>query len=322
MAKVSVIVPVYNVEKYLHCCVDSILAQSFTDLELLLIDDGSKDKSASICDEYASKDSRVRVFHKENGGSSSARNIGLDNAHGEWIMFVDGDDWIDSNMLEIYLQEAEIHDAEVVLGDYKFVYLDSINIFKLPNWTENKILSLNNYITSVWTCLAGSIVKQRLYEEYQLYCPQNITYCEDFHLMVRLCFFSEKVIHVNLPFYNYRQQQMSIMHNLNKKTERDELWVYQDIASFLKEQGVYENYKQSMCWRILKATQELVLQRESWHDFLEVEPEKKRYVWNCPYINLKLKLNMYCLTHHLAIVSLCLLFVRSLKSFVLDLLEK
>ena len=86
--KISVIVPVYKVENYLHRCVDSILAQSFTDFELLLIDDGSPDNCGVICDEYAAKDSRVRVFHKPNGGVSSARNLGLDNARGGWIAFV------------------------------------------------------------------------------------------------------------------------------------------------------------------------------------------------------------------------------------------
>ena len=83
--KISVIVPVYNVEKYLRRCIDSILVQTFTDFELLLIDDGSKDKSGEICDEYAKKDKRVRVFHKVNGGVSSARNLGLDYAKGQWI---------------------------------------------------------------------------------------------------------------------------------------------------------------------------------------------------------------------------------------------
>lgn len=91
---ISVIVPVYNAEKCLHRCIDSILSQTFTDFELLLIDDGSKDSSGKICDEYAEKDCRVRVFHKENGGVSSARNMGLDNAKGEWVTFVDADDRI------------------------------------------------------------------------------------------------------------------------------------------------------------------------------------------------------------------------------------
>ncbi|MCD8236258.1 MAG: glycosyltransferase [Prevotellaceae bacterium] len=89
---ISVIIPVYNAESCLNRCIDSILVQTFADFELLLIDDGSKDNSGRICDEYAEKDSRVRVFHKENGGVSSARNMGLDNARGEWITFVDADD--------------------------------------------------------------------------------------------------------------------------------------------------------------------------------------------------------------------------------------
>lgn len=100
--KISVIVPVYNVEKWLHRCIDSILAQTFTDFELLLIDDGSTDASGAICDEYAQRDSRVRVFHKPNGGVSSARNLGLDNAQGEWIAFCDSDDLVLPKWLDNY----------------------------------------------------------------------------------------------------------------------------------------------------------------------------------------------------------------------------
>ena len=103
--KITVIVPVYNTEKYLRRCVDSILAQTFTDFELLLVNDGSTDGSGAICDEYAQKDSRVRVFHKENGGVSSARNIGIDNAQGDWITFIDSDDRIEQRHLYL-LYEA------------------------------------------------------------------------------------------------------------------------------------------------------------------------------------------------------------------------
>lgn len=100
--KISVIVPVYNVEKYLRRCVDSILAQTFTDFELLLIDDGSTDKSGEICDEYGRIDGRVRVFHQENGGVSKARNVGLDYAKGEWVTFCDSDDWLEADAFECY----------------------------------------------------------------------------------------------------------------------------------------------------------------------------------------------------------------------------
>lgn len=98
--QISVIVPVYKVENYLHRCIDSILVQSFTDFELLLIDDGSPDNCGKICDEYAAKDGRVRVFHKPNGGVSSARNLGLDNAKGEWVAFIDSDDYVAVDYLE------------------------------------------------------------------------------------------------------------------------------------------------------------------------------------------------------------------------------
>lgn len=100
LPKISIIVPVFNAEKYIHRCIDSLLAQSFTNFELILVDDGSSDRSGQICDEYAAKDSRVSVFHKKNEGVSSARNLGLDNAKGEWISFVDSDDFVYEHFLD------------------------------------------------------------------------------------------------------------------------------------------------------------------------------------------------------------------------------
>lgn len=113
MPKVSIIVPVYNVEAYLHRCIDSILAQTFTDWELLLIDDGSPDRSGEICDEYALKDKRIRVFHKKNGGVSSARNFGLNNACGDWTTFVDSDDFLDRTSLSKMLDLTNHYDSDL-----------------------------------------------------------------------------------------------------------------------------------------------------------------------------------------------------------------
>lgn len=123
---ISVIVPVYNTEQYLHRCIDSILAQTYTDFELLLIDDGSTDSSGAICDDYAAKDPRVRVFHKENGGVSSARNLGLDNAQGEWITFVDSDDWVVKSMLYNLI---EIDDADLIIGAMQFEHDNTVGVF-------------------------------------------------------------------------------------------------------------------------------------------------------------------------------------------------
>ena len=115
--RISVIIPVYNTEQYLSRCLDSILSQSFDDFELLLIDDGSTDSSGAICDSYAEKDSRVRVFHKENGGVSSARNLGLDNAKGEWIYFVDSDDEVLPDGL-LTMVNCISEEVDVVMGGF------------------------------------------------------------------------------------------------------------------------------------------------------------------------------------------------------------
>ena len=119
MPTISIIVPVYNTEKYLHRCIDSILAQTYTDFELLLINDGSTDKSGAICDEYAAKDNRVRVFHKENGGVSSARNLGLDEAQGEWICFVDSDDYVFEEFLQNFISKID-DDVDLICQGMEF----------------------------------------------------------------------------------------------------------------------------------------------------------------------------------------------------------
>ena len=115
MPKISVIVPAYNAEKYLRRCIDSILVQTFTDFELLLVNDGSNDRTDTICNEYAVKESRIRVFHKKNGGVSSARNIGLDNAKGKYVMFVDSDDFMLSDMCELMISTLNAKNADLVI---------------------------------------------------------------------------------------------------------------------------------------------------------------------------------------------------------------
>lgn len=115
---ISVIVPVYKAEKYLHRCIDSILAQTYTDFELLLIDDGSPDNCGAICDEYAEKDARVRVFHKINGGVSSARNLGLDKVKGEWVTFVDSDDYVHPNFFKSLDEKCNV---DLVVESFQIV---------------------------------------------------------------------------------------------------------------------------------------------------------------------------------------------------------
>ena len=136
---ISVIVPVYNAEKTLRRCVDSILAQTFEDFELILINDGSKDQSGDICDEYAAKDSRVKTIHKTNGGVSSARNAGLRIAQGEYIAFIDSDDYIDND----YLLGFKHYDADLIISGAKLISINNkwggVQRFKLHKNTRNII---------------------------------------------------------------------------------------------------------------------------------------------------------------------------------------
>lgn len=123
MPKISLIVPVYKAEKYLRRCIDSIIAQTFTDWECILVDDGSPDGSGAICDEYVAKDARIQVIHKENGGVSSARNIGIEQAGGEWVTFIDSDDWISQYYLESFVCRLEYGD--------RTIYLQGIQMFTI-----------------------------------------------------------------------------------------------------------------------------------------------------------------------------------------------
>lgn len=123
---ISVILPIYNVEAYLQQSVDSVLNQSYKDLEIILVDDGSKDSSVSLCDDYAKKDTRIKVIHKPNGGLSDARNVGTEAATGDWIFYLDSDDWMEQNTLETLLDFAEKNYCDVVQGGLYYAYPDHL----------------------------------------------------------------------------------------------------------------------------------------------------------------------------------------------------
>ena len=298
MSMVSIIVPIYNIEGYIRECVGSILAQTYPDFELILVDDGSPDNCGRICDEYAEKDVRIKVIHKENGGLTSARNAGLSVAKGDWIMHVDGDDWIEPDMIESLIEAAKVTKADLVFGDY-MKYGPYAGNHKLPTWSIDKKDSMSRYIAYGMTTIWGSIAKRSLYTEHSLKSPDGVSYCEDFHLIVRLCHFAKKIVNVHRPFYHYRYRPTSIMSNMSRKTEADEQWVYQDTIRFFKEQGVYEDYRKVMSWRVLKSAQELLLDPTGHKRFMELFNDGKEFIFSCPFVNKKIKMLAWLITHNL-----------------------
>ena len=181
---ISVIVPVYNVEKYLHRCVDSILTQTYTDFELLLINDGSPDNSGAICDEYAAKDSRVRVFHKENGGVSSARNLGLDNAKGEYVTFCDSDDYVGEDWLMAYSEAIKESLDFAIQGIYYITNKGELETKRLVPYKGCNLNDKRNLIVKlishgVYGYPVTKLFKRQIIEDNHISFDTNSTFRED-----------------------------------------------------------------------------------------------------------------------------------------------
>jgi glycosyltransferase involved in cell wall biosynthesis len=206
MPKISIIVPVYKVEKYLRRCLDSIVAQTFTNWECILVDDGSPDNSGKICDEYAEKDTRFRVIHQENQGVSAARNKGLDEAKGEWIGFVDSDDWIEPNMYEYLYSNAIKTKADVVICG--FVGQSKTHIKKMCGTEEAQIFLFtpNGFGGFSFLRLINATKVQ------DIRFNPKLTYLEDVSFFYNLFKICNAVYWDNEPLYNYFQRDDSVTH--------------------------------------------------------------------------------------------------------------
>lgn len=312
---ISIIVPVYNTEKYLDQCIQSVLAQTYTNWELLLIDDGSTDSSGAICDKYAAEDKRIRVFHKENGGVSSARNLGLDNAQGEWISFVDADDWIDKQCYQMVLDAHTDDEVDLVTSDINLIYENKASKIRMHQWSDSKEQSFVEYLSKTWLCPGWILVRYHLFKNKEMRFPDQISIFEDFHLFVRLLFFSRKVAHIDRPLYCYRRDNVTSATLItNEYAKLDDFkWVYNDIISFFQNHQGGNKYIPALYSRILYSTQAMVLDVNKHSEFIALLPEKKKFIFLCGRIGVKMKIMMWCLTHHLSFVTYILCRLR--KSF-------
>lgn len=219
MTKVSVIMPVYNAEKSLSKSINSILTQSMKDWELLLIDDGSTDSSPSLCDDFKSKDSRIKVFHKINEGVSKARQIGINNASGKYSIHVDADDWIEPTMLEELYNMAIKENADIVIADY-FINSDKKQMIckqKPVSLQSNNVLLdiLNN---KLFGALWNKLIQTNLYRKYNAQFFHDINYCEDVLICAQIMKHQEvKVSYISKAFYHYYINQNSITHTITHK---------------------------------------------------------------------------------------------------------
>ena len=234
MPEISVIVPIYNVEKYLPKCIDSLLEQTFSDFEAICVNDGSPDNSAKILEEYSQKDKRINIITRENGGLSAARNSGMDKATGKYIYFLDSDDYLHPQALEIMHKTITFHDADFTTCLYQPVYQDTTPEIKKYDFSYSKAKIITNPLSAllckkskihinVWTKLykASTLKDQRFYS--------GICY-EDLHFNPIFFEKSQKGVYIDLPLYFYLKRGDSIMgSDFTIKKSNDYFAVIRDL---------------------------------------------------------------------------------------------
>ena len=225
---ISIIVPVYNTEKYLRKCIDSILAQTYRDIEVILVDDGSTDGSGAICDEYEKTDERVRVIHKENGGQATARNMALDEARGEYVGFVDSDDYISPSMYEELLSAASMNNADIAMCARYNVNEktgEELASFCLDDKTVmNRTEALRRLCVydSVDSSPCDKLIRKELFGSIRF--PAGYI-CEDVDVIFRLFDKAERIVHIGEPMYYYLQRRGSTSHSsFSEKTKGLEIY--------------------------------------------------------------------------------------------------
>ena len=210
MPKVSIIVPVYKAEAYLHRCVDSLLAQTFMDFEILLIDDGSPDRSGEICDEYATIDTRIKAIHKENGGVSSARNVALDKIKGKWLTFVDADDCLYPSALEKWITIAERNDLDLIQCHFNREYMEGLVVADATEvLSAIQYADSENYLTCVW----GTLFKTSIIQEHSLRFDENVRLGEDQIFLLNHMQHCSRIQRIGNVLYFYRDNENSAVNN-------------------------------------------------------------------------------------------------------------
>ena len=244
---VSVSVPVYNAEKYLRQCLDSLVNQTLHDIEIVIVNDGSTDSSESICQEYAARDSRIVLVNKENGGSASARQTALDASRGVFFCSCDADDWVEPDMYEKMYQKAIETDADIVMCDYYCEYPDGKLVLSHYDLIPAKRKDLlDDALNGIFPCqLWNKLFKRDIFNRLALSFEPGIDLGEDFLLMMKFFRFKISVEIVSAPLYHYRREigGNSYTNNVSMKTFRQSLyirhWAKDNIDTVKHKNGMF-----------------------------------------------------------------------------------
>lgn len=304
---VTIIVPIYDVEKYLPECIESLIHQTYTNLEILLIDDESPDKCPEICEQYAKKDNRIKVIHKKNGGAASARNTGMEKVTGEYVCFVDSDDYVSLDFVQRLVEEAEKYKADIAACSFESLYLNrkEKNEFKksLEVYVTKEYLKL--FLVD-WSCalawnkiFRAQLLKNIRFEEGHKIDDEFFTY--------KVVMQAKKIVHFNEPLYKYRMRVSGVMKANEGRDKR--FWdqvefierryqvirtSYPDLKSCFMEH-MADNYIQffrsdRLNMEIAKYIKECI--RKHWSDFLFVPYKKNLKIWIMVYMLYPIKMRV------------------------------
>lgn len=313
---ISVIVPIYNVEKYLEKCIESIINQSYKNLEIILINDGSPDSSKEICEKYRQIDSRIVLINKKNGGLSSARNAGLKNATGEIIVCVDSDDWINKDMIRVMYQNLEKYNADLSVCNFEIKdasgksdikkFTEQIEILNKEQAMQYAILPEKFYGFAWNKMYRKSILKDMLYDE-------SIRKGEDSPFTCQYISRCEKIVYQDIPLYYYRQDTVSISRSKFNEGKMTVLKAYSDILHLLEEQKFsqktidlqkvqYANQMLSLLVNIIETDRKKY--KSNIHELKKKMKEYKKYYVHSKNIDKLHKITYLCGTwsEHLVVI--------------------
>ena len=297
---ISIIIPVYKVENYLNQCLDSVINQTFKNLEIICINDGSPDNSLKIIEQYRRKDKRIRVINQKNEGLAGARNTGINNANGEFVFFLDSDDWLPLDAIEKLYGKMKDENADIVIGGRCTITLKNNYLF-LPN-NYNKNLNFEEYIIksfkdeSFRPAAWGKLYKTKIIKRYSLYFPKGLLY-EDLLFVMKYLYYSNKIVILEESIYNYRYDRKDSIVNTLSIKDIDCLKTVEILDKFFKENEMErilkeEYYKKYIMEWIIYATIGKLYKKkikiEQLKEYIKIL--KENYIFNIyldEYLNLK-----------------------------------
>lgn len=242
---VSIIIPVYNTERYLKKCIESLVNQTYKEIEIILVDDGSKDTSLQICRDYQKTDDRVKVYTKENGGQGSARNMGIDNSTGDYIMFVDSDDWVDCRIVERLISAAEKKQSDITVCNF---YKTAFESEEIVHTIEEKFVEetiegrYKERLFDITIYSFGKLFKSELFKKYDIRYPNH--FYEDVAMLPVVYAYAERISFISEPLYVYRNQGSSTVNNLDCIYDR--IKCLQTLIDYFKKYDIYDLYKEDI----------------------------------------------------------------------------